>query len=341
MEYKSSIFNFLLIFVLVFNITSCNKKDASHMNTLDSITIAPERMTSNFPKAQLIYGWTEERVGELQKKTALAIGKNVKFNDTLYNLQSNGVLVGPKMVVIPAGIYEMGCQEDDVVCFPRERTAIIVKHKRPFAVSETEITEADWLLCVKDHVCKNRSLLLGNTLNVKHKYPVVNVNWHDAKAYVNWLSKKTNKNYRLLSESEWEYSAKAGSGSAYKLGNTTKCQPRQYNNNQNNNCYYNPNNHTEVRLIKQGNPNAFGLYDMHGNVWEWVEDCWSNSLLNTSSDGSAYSPNKMTKKNKCSFYLVKGGSWAGAQKQLRASHHTIGRESSFFNDQGLRIAREL
>ena len=147
----------------------------------------------------------------------------------------------------------------------------------------------------------------------------------------------------MLSESEWEYAAKAGSDDEFNLGNMLNCNQEQYKHSKNNACYFTPEQGVEINDVKQYKANAFGLYDMHGNAWEWVQDCWSNSLLNTSSSGSAYTLkiNNKNSKPKCSIFVTRGGSYAGIKRQRQASHYSMGRKFSFYGDQGFRIARDL
>jgi len=344
MKCKTLIVTVLGGFMAVFNLASCNNDKANIINTAKSVSAISAKTALGLPKVQFIQGWSTERVQRLQQQTAKALDRSVKFNDVVYSNQNETYLNAPTMIVIPAGQYEMGCNKKYKICFPREQPPITVKHSTPFAVSETEISEADWQLCVDDDICKRKGELVDKTWTATHKFPIVNVSWQDAQIYVKWLTKKTKQRYRLLSDSEWEYAAKAGSDDEFNLGNILNCNQEQYKGSKNNACYFTPVHlGSEINEIKQYKANAFGLYDMHGNAWEWVQDCWSNSLLNTSSNGSAYTlkANNKNSKSRCSFFVTRGGSYAGIKRQRQASHYSMGRKSSSYGDQGLRIARNL
>ena len=127
--------------------------------------------------------------------------------------------------------------------------------------------------------------------------PVIDVSWEDARQYVRWLSRKTGERYRLLSESEWEYVARAGTTTRFNWGNEAGysrancagCGSRRDSN--------------QTSPLGSFSPNAFGLYDVHGNVWEWVEDCWHDDYEGAPSDGSAW-----TAQGDCSRRVLRGGS---------------------------------
>jgi formylglycine-generating enzyme required for sulfatase activity len=128
--------------------------------------------------------------------------------------------------------------------------------------------------------------------------PVINVSWGDAKQYVGWLSQLTGKEYRLLTEAEWEYAARAGANTRYSWGDDPGMG--------NANCdgcgsQWDLQQTAPVGSFK---PNALGLYDMHGNVWEWVEDSWHENYDSAPTDGSAW-----LRGGKPSYRVVRGGSW--------------------------------
>lgn len=150
--------------------------------------------------------------------------------------------------------------------------------------------------------------------------PVINVNWKDAQGYVQWLSEYTGDEYRLLSEAEWEYVARAGTKSSFYFGETISSDQANY---------AGQNQTVPVGLFPM---NEFGLYDVHGNVWEWTQDCYEDSYKGAPSDGSAWMPGKSEK-------VVRGGSWkvipSYCRSAVRKSHDTGHRS----NDVGFRIAR--
>jgi len=155
--------------------------------------------------------------------------------------------------------------------------------------------------------------------------PVIGVSWNDAKSYVDRLSQQTGEPYRLLSEAEWEYACRAGTATRYPWGDDAPT-PEQAN------FGNNVGNTTEVGAYL---PNPWGLFDMHGNVWEWVEDCWNDSCKATPGDGSASMTGESDRR------VLRGGSWGYLAQFLRAATRTgqsIGNRAQHW---GFRIARTL
>jgi formylglycine-generating enzyme required for sulfatase activity len=158
--------------------------------------------------------------------------------------------------------------------------------------------------------------------------PVINVSWNDAKAYVAWLKQASGKHYRLLSEAEWEYACRAGTTTRYAWGDDPPT-PEQAN------FGRKVGKTTEVGIYPA---NPWGLYDMHGNVWEWVEDCWHDSYGGAPNDGSAWLEEDG---GDCGSRILRGGSWGNGPGVLRSAN----RDSVGPDDRGLivgfRIARTL
>ena len=158
---------------------------------------------------------------------------------------------------------------------------------------------------------------------------MVNVSWDDAQAYVEWLSAQTGAEYRLPSEAEWEYAARAGTTTRYHWGDEVVSGRA--------NCYGCSRQLDVDRTAPVGSfaPNAFGLYDMHGNVFEWVQDCWNGSYVVAPSDGSA------RLRGNCGERVLRGGSWDGSPRNLRAAtrlRSTTGFRGGY---SGFRVARTL
>jgi formylglycine-generating enzyme required for sulfatase activity len=131
---------------------------------------------------------------------------------------------------------------------------------------------------------------------------VINVSWKNAKSYVSWLSRKTGQRYRLLSEAEWEYVARAGTTTKYHFGDVIDSTNTNYEN--------------ELRkpaVVGSYPPNAFGLHDIHGNVWEWVEDCWNDAYSGAPINGSAWMVGQ------CDQRVLRGGSWDSGSMSVRAA----------------------
>ena len=163
-------------------------------------------------------------------------------------------------------------------------------------------------------------------------HPVVCVNWDDAKAYAAWLSRKTGKEYRLLSEAEREYAARAGTAAPFWWGSSISTRQANYDGN----ATYNGGQKGEYRQktlpVKSFDANAWGLYQVHGNVWEWVEDCWNGNYQNAPSDGSARTTGE------CQYRVLRGGSWGNYPQYLRAAcrgNSIPGNRSGFW---GFRVA---
>ncbi len=204
---------------------------------------------------------------------------------------------------------------------------------RPFAVSKFEITFDEWDACVEDGGCGGYRP--DDESWGRGRRPVVNISWEDAKAYVNWLSDKTGQPYRLLSESEWEYAARAGTATPFSYGDTIDPSKANYNGS---NDGSGPSDVNRQGTVPVGSypANGFGLHDMSGNVSEWVEDCWNDEYTaNAPVDGSAWL------QGKCDGRVVRGGSWEDSQVELRSAARTGGDKKDRFYTDGLRIARDL
>ena len=165
-------------------------------------------------------------------------------------------------------------------------------------------------------------------------HPVVCVNWDDAKAYVQWLSGKTGKDYRLLSEAEWEYACRAGTQTPFWWGSSISTEQANYDGN----YTFGGGKKGEYRQrtvpVKSFQPNPWGLYQVHGNVWEWCEDCWNENYNDAPGDGSAWTTGDS------GFRSLRGGSWDSDPQFLRAGARD-GRNSQSYRDSyaGFRLAR--
>jgi formylglycine-generating enzyme required for sulfatase activity len=159
--------------------------------------------------------------------------------------------------------------------------------------------------------------------------PVEQVSWKDAQRFIGKLTSRTGRQYRLLSEAEWEYVARAGTTTKYHWGNVFSASKAV--------SMETVVGMTETLPVGSYAPNAFGLYDMHGNVWEWVEDCWNKSYTGSPTDGSAWTSGD------CNSRVLRGGSWGNGPWELRAAYRLrdgigMGRNNYYF---GFRVARTL
>ncbi len=223
--------------------------------------------------------------------------------------------VCPLVVSVPAGSFVMGAPEPEPRSFSRERPQRAVSVPA-FAMGAFEVTFAEWDACVDEGGC----LFYGVGYRPDDEgwgrgdRPVINVGWHDAQVYVEWLSLKTGQTYRLPTEAEWEYAARAGTTSPFNTGGTISPQQANFNGR-----YGYPEGEDEEGLYREQTmpvgsfpPNAFGLHDMHGNVFEWVEDCFG-SYGNAPADGSA------SEFGRCTDRVLRGGSWDNAPAGLRSA----------------------
>jgi len=232
----------------------------------------------------------------------------------------------PEMVVVPAGSFRMGCVSGQD-CEDDEKPVHRVTIAAPFAVGKYEVTFDEWDACVADGGCDgyrpdDRGVGRGNR-------PVINVSWDDVQTYVAWLSEKTGKTYRLLSEAEWEYVARAGSETRYSWGNEIGRNRA--------NCRGCGSRWDNERTAPVGSfaANAFGLHDVHGNVLEWVQDCRNETYAGAPADGSAW------EQGDCNGRVTRGGCWYVDPRNLRSAaryRYSTGYRYDFV---GFRVARSL
>ena len=159
--------------------------------------------------------------------------------------------------------------------------------------------------------------------------PVINVSWEDAVAYTEWLSAQTGKNYRLPSEAEWEYAARGGTTTRYSWGDDIGRNLA--------NCDGCGSQWDDEKTASVGSfpANAWGLHDMHGNVWEWVQDCWNGSYQGAPADGSAW------ENGDCGRRVLRGGSWIDRPRNLRAANRSRFNTGVRYFIDGFRIARTI
>jgi formylglycine-generating enzyme required for sulfatase activity len=208
-----------------------------------------------------------------------------------------------------------------------------VTFARPFAVGRFAVTFAEWDACVADGGCSG--YIPKDDGWGRGRRPAINVSWEDANAYAAWLSAKTGKSYRLPSEAEREYATRAGTTTPFWWG--AAISPKQANYNGTYIYGEGPVGPYRQRTLPVDSfqPNRWGLYQVHGNVWEWTQDCWHKNYAGAPSDGSAW------ESEGCGYRMVRGGSWTNYPGDLRASER--GRFVPDFrgNAQGFRLTRAL
>ena len=254
----------------------------------------------------------------------------------------------PELVVVPEGSFMMGSPSSEEGRRDNEGPVHRVRIEHLFAVGVKEVTVGEYrrFVSARDHAsgdsCFGEEDGDGAWLERSGRdwrnpgfrqtddHPVVCVSWDDTQAYVDWLSRKTGQEYRLLGEAEWEYVARAGTGTRYWWGdeigrnraNCKRCGSRR--------------DYEQTSPVGSFSANGFGLHDVHGNVWEWVEDCWNDSYDGAPSDGSAW------KSGDCSERVLRGGSWNLHPKMfLRSAIRTGFPSDRWFNMVGFRVARTL
>ena len=212
---------------------------------------------------------------------------------------------------------------------PQHRVTI----SEAFGVGVHEVTFDEWDACVSAGGCGGYRP--DDEGWGRGRRPVINVSWEDAQRFVEWLREETGEPYRLLSEAEWEYVARGGTSTPFHTGRTISTSQANYEGN----YTYGNGRKGEYRErtlpIGSFGANAFGLHDVHGNVWEWVEDCWNESYRGAPSDGSAW------ERGDCSFRVVRGGSWYDYPRDLRSAYRDRYLFTSLIDVFGFRVARTL
>jgi formylglycine-generating enzyme required for sulfatase activity len=240
----------------------------------------------------------------------------------------------PEMVVVRGGSFTMGSTNGD----PDERPPHEVTIK-DFAVGKFELTQDEWQECVALGGCMAATPDFGIG-----RQPMIRVTWTMAQDYVRWLTKFTGKRYRLLSEAEWEYAARAGSTGDYSFGETPNdlCEHGNVRDKAGQRLYPHwsvvvdcDDAHGTTAPVGTYKANAWGLHDMHGNVWEWVEDCWNDNYFGALSDGSA------RRDGDCSLRVQRGGSWDNGARDNRSANRYRGIPGAWAITLGFRLARDI
>ncbi|MDE0204439.1 MAG: SUMF1/EgtB/PvdO family nonheme iron enzyme [Candidatus Tectomicrobia bacterium] len=239
----------------------------------------------------------------------------------------------PQLVVVPAGSFTMGSPDSEWGRFANEGPQRQVTITEPLAVGVYEVTFEEWDACVNAGGCdgyepKGEGWGRGDR-------PVINVSWDDARAYVDWLSLRTGQRYRLLSESEWEYVARAGTLEPFHTGFTISAEQANYDSSYTYGSGQKGRYRGRTVQVGTFSPNAFGLHEVHGNVWEWTQDCWNEDYTGAPTNGVA------RETGECEQRVLRGGSWGDVPWLLRSADRGK-RESGIRGPKiGFRIARPL
>ena len=262
----------------------------------------------------------------------------------------------PEMIVVPAGTFTMGSPVSEAGRYDREGPAREVRIAKPFAIGRYEVTLDEYSRFAQ---ATQRSPGAGSCLvNEGHhweeqagrswrdppfpqapRHPVVCISWNDASAYVSWLSRRTRMDYRLPSAAEWEYAARAGTNAPWYWGHGSAEQCRYANGADlaTDFPWRTPCNdgYARTSLVGLFQANAFGLHDMLGNAWEWVQDCFNWTYDGAPVNGDAW------EEGDCSARVMRGASWASTPTYLRSAHRA-GERATFRSDYtGFRVARTL
>ena len=254
---------------------------------LEGMTWVDFRHSESNPMNRLIWGITGIRPADFDTRLE---AQAQSFTQDLGNR------INLEMIAIPDGTFMMGSPEDEKGGYGYERP----QHKvtvQPFFMGKYPITQAQWKA-----IADREDLKVERDLDLNPAYfkdrensarrPVESVDWDDAVEFCQRLSKQTGTEYRLPTEAEWEYACRAGTTTPYYFGENITDKLANYNSNVG-----------ETTSVGQFPPNAFGLYDMHGNVWEWCQDDWHDSYKNAPNDGSAWVSETSSTK------VTRGGSW--------------------------------
>jgi formylglycine-generating enzyme required for sulfatase activity/energy-coupling factor transporter ATP-binding protein EcfA2 len=322
-------------FPLVRKLIDASRRHSRHIRQLQAAAIV----------VSLLIGFAGAAYWVSQNQTRLQMVADLYLWHTPLSAQGEGALKPkqefqdcgrcPRMVVVPAGIFMMGSPAEKGADDEHPQHSVTIA--RPFAIGKFEITFDEFDTCAE----------LGGGCTRPYDYgwgrgdrPVVSVSWDDAQKYLSWLSRETGKQYRLLSEAEYEYAARAGKETAYPWGDAVKLDGKAMAN-----CSDCASSWDDRQTAPVGRftANGLGLYDMVGNVWEWVEDCYHPSYEIDASPSKVEAPANGLPwtDSQCQERVVRGGSWDYDPQYLRSAVRD--RNSSFYqgSDLGFRIARTL
>ncbi len=224
----------------------------------------------------------------------------------------------PELVVIPAGKFLMGSKDDPfaVPIASKDETPQREVSIQSFSIGKFEVTQGQWFLIMGE----TPSRFKGRDL------PVDKVSWDDVQEYLFKLSMKTGKKYRLPSEAEWEYAARAGSQTAYPFGDDLKLSSDY--------AWSAENANRQPHQVGEKKPNKFGIHDMQGNVLEWTQDCWNSNYVGAPNDGSPWMSGQ------CVSRVVRGGAWGRTDEMMRSARRFSYTTNARIEEQGFRVVRD-
>jgi formylglycine-generating enzyme required for sulfatase activity len=231
---------------------------------------------------------------------------------------------GPEMVRLPPGCFLMGAAAGDHMASRDERPRHEVRVTRPFAIGCFPVTFEEYdrfVLATKSVIPDDRGWGRG-------RRPVINVYWNDAVAYCVWLTGQTGRTYRLPSEAEWEYAGRAGTATRWSCGDDEKALGDY--------AWFYGNSGGRTHPVGEKRPNPWGLHDIHGNVWEWVQDGWHDNYAGAPTDGSAWGAS-----SDIDGRVLRGGSRRNIAWNTRVSYRNRLGPDDRYDTIGLRLAQDL
>ncbi len=252
----------------------------------------------------------ERRQTEEATRQAETQERTTRLKELLPSLLEN---LKQQMVTVQGGTFTMGCTEEQGSCDDDEKPVRQVQ-VNSFRIGKYQVTQDLWAAVMGKNPSKFRNC---------PRCPVENVGWDDTKTFLKKLNALTGERYRLPTDAEWEYAARGGQksqGSLYVGSDDLDSV-----------AWYDKNSGNRVHQVGQKQPNGLGLYDMSGNVWEWVEDCWNKKYPGPQADGSAW------KSRNCARHMLRGGAWTSYPRYLRASNRYWNLSAFLRDDVGFRL----
>lgn len=274
--------------------------------------------TERFGNCVLQLSRNDEAVNALPKQAASSVGARPQTQTTSMLKSFKDCDECPEMVVIPSGKFLMGSKDDPFIN-PSPSKDEMPQHEvfvKSFALAKFEVTQEQWYSIMGTLPSKFK----GRTL------PVDGVSWDDAQEFIKKLNQKTGKRYRLPSEAEWEYAARAGSTTEFSFGDDVS-QSHDYS-------WSFKNSNSQTHPVGEKFSNKFGLHDMHGNVWEWCQDCWNVNYVGAPNDGSPWLVEG------CTFRVLRGGAWGRFESTLKSAYRYSAAAAIKGEEFGFRVARD-
>ena len=237
----------------------------------------------------------------------------------------------PAMVTVPAGAFTIGSPANELLRGLETQRRVTIP---AFALSQYEVTFAQWDACVAGGGCRGPAATDEGW--GRDNRPAINVTWDMAKSYAEWLSTKTGKAYRLPSEAEWEYAARAGTTTPFSFGETISADQANYNGSTSYGQGRTGSNRQRTQPVGEFPANGFGLHEMHGNVAEWTEDCWQDGYADDApvNGGPYITP-------ECGEHATRGGSWESPPEEVRSAARAGTRRDQQSPSLGFRVARAV